>query len=703
MAIILGDEFDNALIGSSPLGGSDSIYGFGGNDSLTGAFGDDLLDGGTGADAMSGGAGDDTYLVDDLGDTVFEDFATGDAAGGEDEVRASITFTLPGGVENLELADDAGSIDGTGNAGANAVHGNPGDNRLAGLGGSDTLDGGDGNDTLDGGSGADALSGGAGDDLYLVDHAGDAVNPDTAGDDTVVATVSFALGENDVERLTLVGLAAVQGTGNTLANTLTGSRADNRLAGGAGPDTLFGGVGNDTLDGGTGADRLVGGDQNDTYRVDSAGDQVVEEYDDAYSGTDTVEAGLSTTLGFGLEKLTLTGSIGLWGTGNAKANLLTGNTGANQLDGAAGNDTLDGGAGSDTLLGGTGHDSLVGGSGADSLVGGTGNDTYVVDATGDRIAETSTLAGEFDLVLSSVSWTLGANLEKLTLTGSAANGTGNGLANTIAGNAAANRLDGAAGNDTIDGSGGNDTVLGGDGLDRLLGGTGNDSLAGGAGTDNLAGGDGNDTLDGGTGIDTLVGGAGDDTFVVDVGADVIDFSSTSGGGIDTVRSAVSWTLNPNLERLQLTGSAAFGRGNTLANTITGNALANSLYGEEGNDTLDGAGGNDLLIGDAGRDVFRFATALSSSTNVDRIGGFVAADDTIQLENAIFTRLTATGTLAATAFARGSGALEMDDRIVYDAATGRIWYDIDGTGPAAKLLFATLIGGPPLSAADFVVT
>lgn len=91
------------------------------------------------------------------------------------------------------------------------------------------------------------------------------------------------------------------------------------------------------------------------------------------------------------------------------------------------------------------------------------------------------------------------------------------------------------------------------------------------------------------------------------------------------------------------------------------------------------------------DACRFATALSSATNVDRIGGFVAADDTIQLENAIFTPLVATGTLAA------------EDRILYDALTGQLWYDSDGTGAAAKLLFATLIGAPPLGAADFVVT
>jgi Ca2+-binding RTX toxin-like protein len=669
MAIILGDEFDNVLTGISPFGGSDSIYGFAGNDTLTGAFGADLLDGGTGADRMSGGAGDDTYLVDEVGDIVVENFATGDAAGGEDEVVAFIDFTLPNGVENLSLSDDAGSIDGTGNAGVNQLTGNARDNRLRGLAGNDLLQGGGGDDTLDGGSGSDALDGGLGNDLYFVDSTGDNANGDDGGVDTVVASVSFSLwmqGEQ-IERLTLVGMAAVHGTGNELANTLTGSRASNLLEGRGGADTLYGGLGNDTLDGGTGADRLVGGDHDDTYRIDSAGDQVVEEYDDIYSGTDTVVASLSTTLGFGLERLTLAGSLPLAGTGNAKGNLLLGNTGANRLDGAAGNDTVDGGSGNDTLLGGTGHDSLVGGSGSDSLVGGSGNDTYGVDSTGDRISETSTLAGEVDTVLSWTTWTLGAHLEKLTLTGSAANGTGNSLANTITGNAASNRLVGAAGNDT---------------------------------------------LDGGAGKDSLLGGDGNDVYAVDLTSDVISETGTSASTSDLVQASVSWTLGANLEKLTLTGTAVSGIGNGLANTITGNAASNRLDGAAANDTLDGGAGNDTLIGGAGndslvggtgRDVFRFDTPLGSSGNVDRIVGFVAADDTIQLENAIFTRLTATGTLAEDAFEKGTVAFGTLTRILYDHATGQLWYDSDGTGAAAKVLFATLIGAPPLSAADFVIT
>ncbi|MCA3525251.1 MAG: calcium-binding protein, partial [Rhodobacter sp.] len=136
-------------------------------------------------------------------------------------------------------------------------------------------------------------------------------------------------------------------------------------------------------------------------------------------GSRTVLASRSFVLGDLSENLTLTGTAAINGTGNAGANTLTGNAAANLLSGGDGNDTLSGGAGNDTLDGGTG---------ADALSGGAGDDTYVVDATGDTITEA--LNEGTDTVQSSVTLTLGANLENLTLTGTAAiNGTGNTGAN----------------------------------------------------------------------------------------------------------------------------------------------------------------------------------------------------------------------------------------------------------------------------------
>ena len=200
---------------------------------------------------------------------------------------------------------------------------------------------------------------------------------------------------------------ATGGTGN---DTLTGNALDNRLDGGAGADTMSGGAG------------------NDTYVVDSASDQVIEGSGD---GTDTVESSVTFTLGGNVENLTLTGGGSILATGNALANVLTGNSGDNTLDGGSGNDTLDGGG---------------------------GDDTYVVDSASDQVIEGSGAGA--DSVQSSVTFTLGNNVENLTLTGGAnITATGNALANVLTGNSGDNTLDGGGGNDTMQGGGGNDTYV----------------------------------------------------------------------------------------------------------------------------------------------------------------------------------------------------------------------------------------------------
>ncbi|WOD39833.1 VCBS domain-containing protein [Nodosilinea sp. E11] len=158
-----------------------------------------------------------------------------------------------------------------------------------------------------------------------------------------------------------------------------------------------------------------------------------------------------------------------------QGNRVTGAAGNDIMQGGSGNDFLFGGSGNDILYGGDGNDTLNGGLGADKLYGGKGDDIYIVDNAGDMIFEN---AGEgIDTVQSSISWTLGANLENLTLTGSSAiNGTGNDLDNVIIGNGASNILIGGAGNNTLIGGGGNDTLRGGMGSDWLVGGTGNDLI-----------------------------------------------------------------------------------------------------------------------------------------------------------------------------------------------------------------------------------
>jgi CSLREA domain-containing protein len=340
------------------------------DDLLSGLGGNDTLDGGLGADSMAGGADNDTFVVDDAGDMVVEQ-----ADGGYDRVLASISRTLGVELERLSLTGTA-DLNGTGNALANRLDGNAGANTLDGRAGNDTLYGGAGADTLlggagadvlDGGLGADSMAGGADNDIYVVDDAGDQVVEGAGqGTDRIRTTLlSYSLaGLSEVENLAFIGIGDFAGTGST---------ASNRITGGAGNDTLIGGAGADVLDGGLGADSMAGGADNDTFVVDDAGDMVVEQADGGY---DRVLASISRTLGAELERLSLTGTADLNGTGNALANRLDGNAGANTLDGREGNDTLYGGAGADTLLGGAGADVLDGGADADFLTGGTLNDVF---------------------------------------------------------------------------------------------------------------------------------------------------------------------------------------------------------------------------------------------------------------------------------------------------------------------------------------
>ena len=547
---------------------------------LQGGAGNDTLAGGLGLDTLVGGAGNDTYIIDDAADLVVE------AAGeGTDEVRTSLSaFTLAANVEVLTYTG-TGSFAGTGSAGNDTLRGGTGDDTLAGAAG---------NDWLDGGAGADSLIGGSGNDTYIVDDAGDqVVELAGEGSDTVRSAIDYTLGAN-VEALVLTG-GALTGTGNDLDNSLTGTAADN---------VLVGLNGNDTLNGGAGADTLIGGAGNDTYVVDTAGDVLVELPGE---GIDTVQSSISHTLLADFENLTLTGSAAISGTGNATNNAITGNGAANLLTGLEGDDTLNGGGGADTLI------------------GGTGNDLYVVDNAGDVVIE---LEGEgIDTVNASVSWTLGANVENLTLTGSAAiSATGNELNNVLIGNSDANILDGGLGADSMAGGAGNDVYivddagdlvseLAGQGSDEVrtslsvyalganvelltytgsgpFSGTGNDlanRLAGAGGDDSLSGGAGNDTLIGGAGADTLDGGTGTDTasYATAAAGVVVDLASGAGAVGDAAGDVLLSIEN-------LTGSG-------YADTLAGDAGANLLDGGAGNDSLSGGAGNDTLIGGAGAD------------------------------------------------------------------------------------------------------
>lgn len=389
-----------------------------------------------------------------------------------------------------------------------------------------------------------------------LDYSGYAANQIINLNSETFSNIGGDVGNVSIARGTLIenaigGAGSDRLIGSAAVNRLAGGGGNDVLEGGSGADRLEGGLGDDVLNGGAGADRMEGGAGNDVYHVDGSADVLVEL---AGQGIDLVNASLTWTLAANIENLALSGTSSIWGMGNSDANVLTGNAAANRLYGYGSNDRLNGGAG---------NDLLIGGAGADIMYGGAGHDIFYVDNAGDAAHEN---AGEgVDRVISSVSHTLRANIEQLSLTGTAnLTGRGNAEANIISGNAGANKLYGDAGDD------------------RLYGGAGND------------------TLDGGTGNDGTRGDAGNDIYYVDSSRDVV--VEALNGGTDTVYSSATLTLRVNVERLILTGADAIkGTGNELANTIIGNAGANTISGLGGNDRLFGHDGADVLVGGDGND------------------------------------------------------------------------------------------------------
>src|SRR5262249_23254998 len=235
---------------------------------------------------------------------------------------------------------------------------------------------GDGADTIDGGDDLDTLTitGTTGADTLNVVYNGTALTSVAGGTVTNVEAVTANLlgGTDTLNYGATTAAVTVNLAGGTASGfaaiaaieNVTGGSGNDTLTGSAGANTLTGGAGNDTLDGNGGTDTLVGGAGDDLYITDG-GDTLTEA---ANSGTDTVQSSVSFTLAANFEKLTLTRTAGLGGTGNGVANILTGNDGNNRLPGLGGNDTL---------LGGLGNDTLNGGANTDTLTGGLGDDTFV--------------------------------------------------------------------------------------------------------------------------------------------------------------------------------------------------------------------------------------------------------------------------------------------------------------------------------------
>lgn len=234
-------------------------------------------------------------------------------------------------------------------------------------------------------------------------------------------------------------------------------------------------------------------------------------------------------------------------------------------------------------------------------------------------------------------------------------------------------------------------------IENLTGSKFNDNLTGGTGNNVLDAKAGNDILRGWSGADTMIGGLGNDTYFVENGGDIV--TEILNQGTDSVSTNLSYTLPANVENLTLTGASVInGTGNAQANIIIGNAAVNQLSGNAGNDKLDGKTGNNVLTGGAGNDIFKFTT----KGHIDTITDYNVANDTIQLENGVFTALTTPGILAAGQFRVGSKALDANDFITYNKTAGTLFYDSDGNGAVAATQIATIGSGLNLTNADIVV-
>jgi len=645
---------------------NDTLAGGAGNDTLIAHRGNDVLDGVAGDDLMRGGGGDDTYV-----------FALGS---GEDVVRDYIAATLVNhsGFDTVLLGAGIAPADVTVSQG-------------------------------DGGRDLILAIAGTGDRLTLDDTINDSHNR--------IEEVIFA----DGTVWTHAELIARATAPTADDDTYYGSYDGESLSGGAGDDAIYARAGDDILAGGSGSDWLDGGSGRDAadYGWTTAGVTV------------DLVAGTASGTEIGVDQLVAIEDV-IGGAGN---DAIAGDGVGNMLAGGAGHDSLSGGGGGDLLDGGAGNDILDGGVGADAMTGGAGDDIFIVEDPGDLAVEGAD--GGIDQVRSSITFTLGAHIENLTLTGAAAiHGIGNALANTLIGNGAANALDGGAGADIMKGGGGHDSYHVDDPADKIfeLAGEGTDlvissvtftldpnienlTLTGSAaidGTGNalanvIVGTSGANVLNGAAGADVMKGGHGDDSYHVDDAGDRVEELSTS-GGIDLVMSWIDFALGLNVENLKLNGAAVTGTGNALANVLTGSTGNNWLYGGEGGDTLQGSAGDDHLYGGAGPDTLHGGSgidhfcfdAASGTANVDTILDFTRGIDRIALDSAAFAGL-ADGALPASALVIGMSATTADHRIVYDPATGALYFDADGSGAGAAVHFATLDTRPsPLAASDFVV-
>ena len=758
----------------SPYGDTTVVHTDDGNDliQISSSIVSGTLDGGADYDTLEFFVGNEDYAVDlttffvtgverlnanmalygDISD--FTQFSVLRYSASDSTLGAQMSLTLlEAGTINLagKLSSQSAyiAVDGSAN---NDITSGAGNDHLVGGANRDTLDGGAGGDLIEGGEGYDQLYGRAGADSLYGGNGNDTAQ---GGDD------------------------------NDLIYDYSGSDA---LYGQAGNDTIYNdylvsGTYNDYIDGGDGDDeiylaanphgKVFGGTGTDSLLLYlSAGSSMnfsnlaIDGVENLYTRNVTLAASVAQLESFDTIRITgapadlavpillalndggtldLSSELGVQTVHivadlDAAADAITTGSGNDTIEATGYDDTLSGGAGNDslyanygldTLNGGSGNDVLDGGQQADRMSGGSGDDTYYVDDTADRAYEFSAPGvddGGYDRVFASASFTLGAFIEDLVLTGASGdtNGAGNAQDNTITGDSHTNVLRGMGGNDVLDGGAG--------GSDRLYGGVGNDtySISGTSraiedtvsGTDDggtdivyaansyvlgnfienltltgagvtatgnalnntLRGTAGSNTLDGKAGADTMYGGGGNDYYYVDNAADLATEQTVAGiddGGTDRVYASADYILGDFIENLTLTGTAVKGTGNALANIITGNAA------------------NNRLTGGLGADRFVFAH-FGAANGVDHLTDFVSGTDKLAFTAADFG-FTSGHHLAATEISLTGSAAGPGAQFVYSPTTHILYWDANGatSGGLTSIMVFDNAGTP--ATGDFIFT
>ncbi len=236
----------------------------------------------------------------------------------------------------------------------------------------------------------------------------------------------------------------------------------------------------------------------------------------------------------------------------------------------------------------------------------------------------------------------------------------------------------------------NGPVTGTEGDDKLTAPATGGGASGIGGADRIYGSLKGDSIDGGPGDDVMAGRTGNDVYTVDSSSDKV--VEEPDGGTDTVRTSVTYTLPANVEKLTVIG--------TTGVYAQGNDLANTLASGDGGDTLVGGKNQDKLIGAKGADSFLF-DAAPGNANADLVFDFDRSDF-ITLSRSVMRNLPPVATLSDATFVAGPEATTADQRIVYDATTGKLFYDGDGNGPAKQQLLATFRTKPVLAANRFII-